>query len=64
MGMNGETMLTAISKENDRLKAALAYLLGFFTAVPILLKAGGDRYVKFHAWQSIIWSIVEKWLVS
>jgi uncharacterized membrane protein len=49
-------MVTTISKENNRLKAALAYVLGFFTAVPVLLKAGDDRYVKFHAWQSIIWS--------
>ncbi len=39
-------------------KAALAYTLGFFTAIPVLLKADEDRFVKFHAWQSIVWSFV------
>jgi uncharacterized membrane protein len=44
--------------ENGKYRAALAYVLGFFTAVPLLLKAGDDRFVRFHAWQSILWSVV------
>ncbi len=40
----------------SKVKASLAYALGFFTAIPVLLKAGEDRFVKFHAWQSIVWS--------
>jgi uncharacterized membrane protein len=30
-------------------KAALAYTPGFFTAIPVLLKADEDRFVKFPA---------------
>jgi len=47
---------TSNGKGNNR--AALAYVFGFFTAIPVLLKAGGDHFVKFHAWQSIIWSFI------
>jgi uncharacterized membrane protein len=45
-------------------RAALAYVLGFFTAIPLLLKAGDDRCVKFHAWQSIIWSFIVAGIVT
>jgi uncharacterized membrane protein len=45
-------------------KAALAYVLGFFTAVPILFIAGNNSFVKFHAWQSIIWSFVVAGVVT
>jgi uncharacterized membrane protein len=53
-------MATAIivKKEKSSLKAALAYALGFFTAIPILLMAGEDRFLRFHAWQSIAWSFI------
>ena len=45
-------------------KAVLAYVLGFFTAVPVLLTAGNDSYVKFHAWQSIAWSFAVAGVVT
>ncbi len=51
-------MIRGASDRTGKAKAALAYALGFFSAVPVLLTAGGDRYVKFHAWQSIAWSLV------
>lgn len=46
------------------LKAALSYALGFFGAIPLLLTAGEDRFVKFHAWQSIAWSFVVAGIVT
>lgn len=51
-------MAMTMTKEKGNRRAALAYALGFFLAIPILLKAGENRMVKFHAWQSIIWSFV------
>ncbi|HEY3274811.1 MAG TPA: hypothetical protein VGJ92_13655 [Methanocella sp.] len=52
------------NNNKGNVKAALAYVLGFFTAIPILLTAGEDRNVRFHAWQSIIWSFVIAGIVT
>jgi len=43
--------------EQNNLYAALAYLLGLITGVLMLLVAPKDKFVKFHAMQSIVLSI-------
>lgn len=44
--------------EQNNLYAALAYLLGLITGVLMLIVEPKDKFVKFHAMQSIIFSIV------
>jgi uncharacterized membrane protein len=39
---------------DPNLAAALAYLAGPFSGVVILLVERANRYVRFHAWQSIL----------
>lgn len=39
---------------NRNLVAALSYLLGFVTGVVILLVEKDDKYIRFHAMQSVI----------
>ncbi len=58
--------MAIITEKNDKSgrKAALAYAFGFFAAIPLLLLAGEDRFVKFHAWQSIAWSFVVAGIVT
>ena len=48
----------ASSAGNSNVLAAVSYVIGFITGIIILLVAGGDKYVKFHAMQSIFFSIV------
>lgn len=43
--------------DDEKMKGALAYVLGFITGIIVLLIAGDDKFLKFHAWQSIIGSI-------
>lgn len=38
--------------------AALAYPLGAVGAVACLWRGGGDAFVRFHAWQSILLTLV------
>lgn len=48
-------------------KALIAYILGWFTGVIILIISGQDKYTKFHAWQSILFSIsagIIGWIIS
>lgn len=40
----------------SRTAAAAAYFLGFVTGAAILLRGPADPYVRFHAWQSILFS--------
>ncbi|HUP20342.1 MAG TPA: hypothetical protein VM778_10365 [Gemmatimonadota bacterium] len=42
----------------SRAAAAAAYFLGFVTGAAILLRGPDDPYVRFHAWQSILFSAV------
>ena len=42
----------------SRATAAAAYFLGFVTGVAVLLRRPADPYVRFHAWQSILFSAV------
>jgi uncharacterized membrane protein len=44
--------------EDERLKGAVAYILGFITGIIVLLIAENNRFLKFHAMQSIVSSIV------
>lgn len=46
------------TSSNDNLKAAAAYLVGFITGAIILLTEKKSKYVRFHAMQSILWSIL------
>lgn len=43
----------ARSDRDRNLVAALSYVLGFVTGVVILLVEKQDKYIRFHAWQSI-----------
>ncbi len=43
--------------DDEKMKGALAYVLGFITGIIVLLIAGDNKFLKFHAWQSIIGSI-------
>lgn len=44
----------AESKGNQNLLGAVAYLLGFITGVILLLTEKNNKFVRFHAMQSII----------
>ena len=44
----------AVSDQNRNLVAALSYLLGFITGIVILLVEKEDRFIRFHAMQSIV----------
>lgn len=48
----------AANTDDQKMKGALAYVLGLVTGVIVLLIAGDDKFLKFHAWQSIVGSIV------
>lgn len=39
---------------NRNIVAALCYLLGFITGVVILMVETEDRFIRFHAWQSVM----------
>ena len=43
--------------DDEKMKGAIAYVLGFITGIIVLLIAGDNKFLKFHAWQSIIGSI-------
>ena len=44
--------------DDEKMKGALAYVLGFLTGIIVLLIGGDSKFLKFHAWQSNIASIV------
>ena len=52
------------SSDSQRMKAASSYVLGFITGIAVLLIAGRSDYVRFHALQSIISSLVIGGIVS
>ena len=43
---------------NENLEGALSYLLGFITGILFFILEKNSRFVKFHAMQSIIFSVV------
>jgi uncharacterized membrane protein len=47
----------AAGTEDEKMKGALAYVFGFITGILVLLMAGDNKFLKFHAWQSIVGSI-------
>ncbi len=47
----------AARTDDEKMKGALAYVLGFLTGIIVLLMAGDNKFLKFHAWQSIVGSI-------
>lgn len=46
------------ASDDQRLKGALAYILSWLTGIIVLLIAGDDKFLKFHAWQSIVIGLV------
>ncbi len=48
----------AARTDDEKMKGALAYVLGFITGIIVLLIGGENKFLKFHAWQSIVGSIV------
>lgn len=48
---------------NPRTIAATAYLLGFLSGAAVLWRYPGDPFVRFHAWQSILFSVALSGLV-
>lgn len=44
--------------DDEKLKGALAYVLSWLTGIIVLLIAGDNRFLKFHAMQSIVFGIV------
>jgi uncharacterized membrane protein len=40
--------------QNDNMKGALAYLLGFITGIVLLIVEKNSKFVRFHAMQSTI----------
>ncbi len=52
------TVSSTAEPENRRLKGAISYVLLWVTGLIMLLLEVEDRFVKFHALQSIIYSLV------
>jgi len=48
----------AARTDDEKMKGALAYVLMLLTGIIVLLIAGDNKFLKFHAWQSIISSLV------
>jgi uncharacterized membrane protein len=48
---------TAGRTDDEKMKGALAYVLMFITGVIVLVIAGDNKFLKFHAWQSIVGGI-------
>ncbi len=44
--------------DDERMKGAIAYVLSWLTGIIILVMAGDDKFLKFHAWQSIVFGII------
>ena len=56
--MADQAPAAAVKSDDEKMKGALAYVLGFITGIIVLLIGGDSKFLKFHAWQSIIGSIV------
>jgi uncharacterized membrane protein len=46
------------STDDERLKGAIAYILTWLTGIIVLIIAGDNKFLKFHALQSIVFGIV------
>lgn len=46
------------TSQDQKMKGALAYVLSWLTGIIVLLIANDDKFLKFHAWQSIIFGVV------
>ncbi len=44
--------------EDEKLKGAVAYILSIITGVIVLLICENNKFLKFHAWQSIAYGVV------
>jgi uncharacterized membrane protein len=44
--------------DDERTKGAIAYVLSWLTGIIVLIIAGDDKFLKFHAWQSIVFGII------
>jgi uncharacterized membrane protein len=46
--------MVAVNKNNQNLMGAVAYLLGFVSGVVLLLVEKENKFVRFHAMQSVV----------
>ena len=44
--------------DDEKMKGALAYILSWLTGIIVLLIAGDNKFLKFHAMQSIVFGII------
>jgi uncharacterized membrane protein len=44
--------------DDEKMKGAVAYILSWLTGIIILVIGGDSKFLKFHAWQSIIFGII------
>ena len=44
--------------DDEKMKGALAYVLSWVTGIIVLLIAGDNKFLKFHAMQSIVFGII------
>jgi uncharacterized membrane protein len=44
--------------DDERMKGAIAYVLTWLTGIIILVMAGDSKFLKFHAWQSIVLGLI------
>ena len=62
MANQAPTMPTGIpdvgATDDEKLKGALAYVLSWLTGIVVLIIAGDNKFLKFHAFQSIVFGVV------
>lgn len=46
------------SNDDEKLKAAIAYVLSWLGGIIVLVIGGDNKFLKFHAWQSIIFGVI------
>ena len=46
------------ANDDERMKGALAYILSWLTGIIVLVIAGDSKFLKFHAWQSIVVGLI------
>lgn len=42
---------------DQNIAAAISYLFGFFSGIPVLIMERENKFVRFHALQSTLWSL-------
>ena len=62
MADQGSTIPTGVgpagATDDERLKGAIAYVLTWLTGIIVLVIAGDNKFLKFHAFQSIVFGVI------